>query len=63
MRERKAAGGLFNWEVACFFFLGFFVTPVSILLRRYRKMWFYYEFMLNALQKSTCIFSKRMVLL
>lgn len=40
MRERKAAGGLFNWEVAFFLFLFprlLFVPPVSILIRGYRK--------------------------
>lgn len=38
MRERKAAGGLFNWEVAYFSFFNFFVAPVSILLRGNRRI-------------------------
>lgn len=33
MRERKAAGGLFNWEVAYSFFSNLLVALESILLR------------------------------
>lgn len=40
MRERKAAGGLFNWEVGySFFFSPFlFVAPESILQRAKTKI-------------------------